>query len=75
MNLDMDDLKHCHKVLASDIEECQMLFGSDNVIEGRHARIQKRIEQDKLVMDRIERILGYKPEYAFKLSNEHNELH
>lgn len=74
MNLDMDDLKHCHKVLASDIEECQMLFGSDNVIEGRHVRIQKRIEQDRLVMDRIERILGYKPEYAQESSGE-NGLH
>jgi hypothetical protein len=62
MNLEMDDLKHCHKVLASDIEECTII--SDGREGERLARLRKRIEDDSRVMARIERIIGYKPEYA-----------
>lgn len=62
MNLDIDDMKHCHKVLASDIEECTII--SEGREGGRLARLQKRIEDDKRVIARIERIIGYQPEYA-----------
>ena len=62
MNLDMEDLEHCHKVLSSDIEECRILVEGAN--GGRAERLGKRIEDDKRVMARIETIIGHKPEYA-----------
>ena len=68
MFLDTEDLKHCHKVLASDIEECVILSeGSDG---GRLARLQKRIEDDKRVIARIEKIIGYQPEYTPETSED-----
>ena len=65
----MDDLKHCHKILASDIEECRIL--GEGTTGGRAARLQKRMGDDRRVMARIEKILGYVPEYA--VASEGNE--
>lgn len=62
MSLNLEDLKHCHKVLASDIEECHIL--SEGATGGREERLQKRIEDDKRVMYRIEGIIGTNPEYV-----------
>ena len=68
MKLEMDDLKHCHKVLSSDIEECRILGkGSTG---GRADRLQKRIEDDLRVISRIERILGCVPEYEYIANDE-----
>lgn len=63
MNLEIEDLKHCHKVLSSDIEECRIL-GSGQT-GGRADRLQKRIEDDLRVISRIERIIGDIPEYEY----------
>ena len=61
MNLNEEDLRHCHKVLASDTEECRII--AEGAHGGRAARLQKRMEDDRRVMARIETILGYAPEY------------
>ena len=62
MNLSKDDLRHAHKVLSSDIQECDILF--EGAEGARAARMKKRIDDDKRVLARIENILGEKPEYA-----------
>ena len=62
MSLDMDDLRHVHKVLSSDIEECEML--REGATGNRATRLGQRILDDRRVLARIERILGEKPEYA-----------
>lgn len=62
MNLDMDDYRHAHKVLSSDIEECEML--RDGATGNRAIRLANRIKDDRRVLARIERIIGEKPEYA-----------
>jgi hypothetical protein len=61
MTIDDQDLRHCHKVLSSDVEECRIL--SDGAEGGRLERLQKRMEDDKRVLARIEAIIGYRPEY------------
>lgn len=61
MNLDEQDLKHCHKVLTSDVGECNILL--EDSTGGRAERLQKRIEDDRRVLARIERITGYAPAY------------
>lgn len=68
MNLDEQDLRHCHKVLSSDVEECRIL--SDGAEGGRLERLQKRIEDDKRVLARIETIIGCKPEYDLPTSQQ-----
>jgi hypothetical protein len=62
MSLNLEDMRHCHKVLASDIEECGIL--SEGATGGRAERLQKRMEDDKRVMYRIEGIIGISPEYV-----------
>ena len=52
MNLSTEDLIHCLTVLSGDIKECEIL-GRDNP-----GRYDKRIEDDKRVIARIERITG-----------------
>ena len=60
--LKIQDLKHCHKVLSSDAEECTILMQGGPT--DRVDRLMKRIDEDKRVMSVIESLLGYKPEYA-----------
>ena len=62
MNLSKDDLRHAHKVLSSDIEECEMLL--EGATGNRATRLSNRILDDKRVLARIESIIGEKPEYA-----------
>lgn len=62
MNMSFQDLVHCHKVLSSDIEECQVLL--EGTTGGRAARLGKRIEDDMRVKARIELVTGVQPEYA-----------
>jgi len=56
-----EDLKHCHKVLASDVQECELLLEGQPT--DRVARLMERIDDDKRVLTRIEDLLGYKPEW------------
>lgn len=63
MNLDEQDLRHCRNVLSSDVEECRIL--SEGATGGRAERLQRRIDDDKRVIARIENIIGCKPEYDF----------
>ena len=61
MNLSLEDLRHCHKVLWSDIEEIEILTrGSSG---GLADRLQKRAETNKRIIARIERIIGCVPIY------------
>jgi len=62
VNLDMDDLRHVHKVLSSDVEECEVL--REGATGNRATRLQNRILDDQRVLARIERIIGERPEYA-----------
>ncbi len=62
MKLDMDDLRHTHKVLSSDIDECSIL--GEGATGNRATRLANRILDDRRVLARIERIIGEKPEYA-----------
>ena len=62
MSLTNDDWRHVHKVLSSDIQECEIL--SEGAIGGRATRMKKRIADDKRVLARVERILGHRPEWA-----------
>lgn len=62
MNLSMDDLRHAHKVLSSDVEECEVL--REGATGGRNVRLSNRILDDRRVLARIERIIGEQPEYA-----------
>lgn len=61
-DMTIDDLKHCHRILASDIEECEVLMqdGPTDFTE----RMMAREDEDKRVLAKIEAILGYKPEYV-----------
>lgn len=56
-----EDMKHCHKVLTSDIKECELLM--DGGPTDRVGRLMNRIEDDKRVLAHIEDLLGYKPEW------------
>ena len=62
MKLDMNDLRHAHKVLSSDVEECEVL--REGATGNRATRLANRILDDRRVLARIERIIGEKPEYA-----------
>jgi hypothetical protein len=56
MNLDDDDLTHVHKVLTTDTKECHIFLRGKT--GGERVRLEKRIEENKRVIGRIERILG-----------------
>jgi len=62
MKLSMEDYRHIHKVLSSDIDECSILI--EGTSGGRAERLQKRITDDKRVLVRVEKIIGESPEYA-----------
>jgi hypothetical protein len=57
------DLLHCHRVLASDIEECEILMQGGPA--DRVTRLTNRIDNDKGVLAKIEKITGRKPKYDF----------
>jgi len=56
-----EDLVHCHKVLTSDIKECELLMEGGPT--DRVDRLMNRIDDDKRVLAHIEDLLGYKPEW------------
>jgi len=70
-SLNEEDLKHCHKVLSSDIKECELLMEGGPT--DRVARLMNRIDDDNRVLTRIENLLGYKPEWESVVEIE-NEL-
>jgi hypothetical protein len=55
MNLDSEDLRQCHKVLSSDIRECGIHIRTAGGFKGL---LEKRIEDNKRVLARIETIIG-----------------
>jgi len=55
--LEEEDLYHCHKVMTSDIGECNVFLGM-NPDEETRQRYLKRIKDDERVIRRIERTLG-----------------
>ena len=63
MRLDSQDLKHVHKVLSADIEECVILIG-DDMADDKAIRLSERMEDDRRVLARVEKILGYRPRWA-----------
>jgi len=66
-----EDLTHCHKVLSSDIKECELLMEGGPT--DRVARLMNRIDDDNRVLTRIESLLGYKPEWE-SVAEIENEL-
>ena len=71
-SLNEEDLKHCHKVLSSDIKECELLMEGGPT--DRVARLMNRIDDDKGVLDRIERVIGCVPEWKSVTEIEGEEL-
>ena len=62
MKLSTEDLRHVHKVLSSDIEECEIL--REGSTGNRATRLGNRILDDRRVLARIEKIIGEKPEWT-----------
>ena len=62
MDITKEDLRHCHKVLASDVEELEVLI--QNGPTDFTDRMMARMDEDKRMLGKIEAILGYKPEYV-----------
>jgi len=66
MNLNKEDLEHCHMVLTSDIKECRVFIGfkrETKLTGGDVVRYEERIANNQRVIARIERILGVKITY------------
>jgi hypothetical protein len=70
--LNEEDLKHCHKVLSSDIKECELLMEGGPT--DRVARLMNRIDDDNRVLARIEKLIGYVPEWKSVVETESEEL-
>jgi hypothetical protein len=66
--LNEEDLKHCHRVLSSDIQECEILMEGGPT--DRVARLMNRVDDDERVLARIENLLGFKPEWKFGAETE-----
>lgn len=60
----MRDLRHCHRVLCSDIRECRIFLAHKEPGESVEYLMQL-IGDDKRVLSHIERVLGYVLAYKF----------
>jgi hypothetical protein len=64
MKLVMADLMHIHKVLSSDVAECEIHIKSTSRDDGFKTRMGNRILENQRVLAKVERIIGRKPVYA-----------